>query len=305
MTVLYSTMAGQKKETPTTNIWPVPWGGISPGEAFEVWVLSIPCFWSLRCFFWLALQSQPTKHWCLTLECSSLNRSRRWKWWFYRGCHLYILVHARGVVKQQHGLRSEWRAFQQQVIYKTLWSLRCWCQQQDFGELYHDYLNKAMVCICGFLDVRIRKSEKAIFTSGSSDFSGRRVWRFFVPGIPGTVRRRFFFHVGRKMREKVLRRSPKNLNAWMMRYAWCWGVFFDIYWYLLLSWKIHKECINWHVFQFQNEKRGKSDLGHRKNLHVMQLHWGLPYIIHTCTSHTCICPYICIYIYISIVKKTV
>lgn len=88
-----------------------------------------------RCvvFFWLAHQSQPTKEWCLTLECSSLNRSRRWKWWFYHGCHLYVIVHARGVLKQQHWLRSEWRAFQQQVIYKTLkWSLRCWCSFRIF-----------------------------------------------------------------------------------------------------------------------------------------------------------------------------
>lgn len=217
----------------------MPWGGISPGEAFEVWVLSIPCFWSLRCFFgWRSNPNQQKNGVLDTLECSSPNRSRRWKWWFYRGCHLYIVVHARGVLKQQHWLRSEWRAFQQQVIYKTLWSLRCWCSFR--------------ICVTvswlpeqshGVLRCSDPHPEKAIFTSGSSASQGEGCDDFLYLVFQGLSGDGFFPCRWEDEGKGVFGKSPKNLNAWMMRYAWCWGVFFDIYWYLLLSWKIHKECI--------------------------------------------------------------
>ena len=113
------------------------------------------------------------------------------------------------------------------------WGTVSWLPEQSHG---------VYLWVLRFLDVRIRKSEKAIFTSASSDFSGRRVWRFFVPGIPGTVRRRTVFSMsGGKMRGKVLREKPqklKCLNDEMLDAEECFLIL-DIYWYLLL----HKKCI--------------------------------------------------------------
>ena len=64
------------------------------------------------------------------------------------------------------------------------------------------------MCICGFLRCSDPHPEKAIFTSGSSASQGEGCDDFLYLVLQGLSGDGFFFHVGGKMRGKVLRKKP-------------------------------------------------------------------------------------------------
>ena len=95
-----------------------------------------------------------------------------------------------------------------------LWVLRCW-----------DPHPAKAIFSSGVINLFSQVSEPQIFR-----FSGRRVWRFFVPGTPGTVRRQIFFPCrwedeGKGVEEK----PPKTEMPWMMRCL----ILRSVFWFLI------------------------------------------------------------------------